>query len=146
MALEDFTSKRLQSFLEHKGLHFEVLEDGDILVGFENGLFFHSIRKQPRVWAIRSTWRGDIPESDIEQARHAVNTWNQDAPFPKLFLSKDDDEDVWQINGEIHFVADEGLSDDQLAFNHSVALSTSFEMFEYFEQEFPHLVTWTEED
>lgn len=144
MQLQDFTSERLQAFLKQESINFDVLDDGDLLVGFENGLFFHSVRQSPPVWAFRSTWRGNIPPHDLEAAQRLVNEWNQDSPFPKVYFSKDEEDTVWQVNGEAHFLTAGGMSDAQLEFNHRVALGTSFELFETIENAFPHLVTWNE--
>lgn len=146
MTLKDFTSARVQLFLQAEGLEFDVLDDDDIVVGFENGLVFHSVRTEPPVWAIRSTWRGNFGVSDIERAREVVNAWNQDMPFPKVFLSRDDDDEVWQLNGEIHCVTAGGITEGQLEFHHRLAMGTSFQLFELVEKEFPHLVTWEKGD
>lgn len=146
MTLKDFTWGRLETYLQGEGIKFEIEEDGDIRAAWDNGVVWHSFDPERNLWDVNVLWRGDIPPADLAQAQRAVNKWNSDAPFPKVFLALLDDAEVWQLRGEVHFMTEHKLTDEQLEHNHDMAMALSFRLFEQFENGFPHLVTWSEED
>ncbi|KIP53856.1 YbjN domain-containing protein [Leucobacter komagatae] len=136
-ALKPLSKDRIKHALEQAGWSYNVDSDGDIGGGWEYGSFFFFVNgDNDELLCVRGFWRGVLGEAEYTQALEAVNEWNRDKLWPKMYVARDDTGAV-RINAELNVDYEHGLTDEQLSQHLLCVVNTSMSGFERMNELFP---------
>ncbi|MBI8999417.1 YbjN domain-containing protein [Corynebacterium sp. CCM 9185] len=141
MALPMVTHARVESFLRSEELNFDRDEDGDIVVGFQDIIFFITI--EDNLLRVAGWWRGELTDDDaVERAVTAANMLNRDLVIPKTVVAGNGPNVIF----ENALQTSEGLTDDQLNAYLVGSLQSSFHAASKLAEDLPDLLPATEEE
>lgn len=136
-ALKPLSKDRIKHALEQAGWSYNVDSDGDIGGGWEYGSFYFFVNgDNDELLCVRGFWRGELGEGDYMQALEAVNEWNRDKLWPKMYVARDDAGNV-RVNAELNVDYEHGLTDEQLSQHLLCVVNTSMSGFERMNEVFP---------
>ncbi|VEG28407.1 type III secretion system chaperone family protein [Actinomyces howellii] len=137
------TIARVEAWLKSEDLNYELDEDGDVLTGFENCMV-SIIDRGGDFLSVATTWRGELGEVEEAALRVEVDEHNHSKYGPRAAVRATDDGAV--LSADMSVVTTEGMSDAQLADFLGTAFATVLSFYAEVEENYPALVTWTEED
>lgn len=147
MPLPKMTYDRVTALLDRLELEYEVdPNDGEIGLGFENMVVWVNV--DDHVTRMSGVWRyaTRVPE-DAARLLEFVNNSNSSRSIPKIFVRGDgSEENPFGIGLENSVPAAEGLSDEQFEYYFDATMGTFIGVIEELEEQFPDMVTKSEEE
>lgn len=121
------TANRIAAELSRRDYLFETDDDGDITGIWDgNRFWFILMGQQNEVLQIRGRWGTELPPTARSAALRAINDWNRDRIWPKVYLR---DEGDLAIYTEVSVDFDPGATDAQLADTIACGLVTAAQFF-----------------
>lgn len=147
MPLPKMTYDRVTAVLDRMELKYEVdPNDGEIGLGFDN--MFVWINVSDHVLRMTCVWRcmSQDPQDAINLLEF-VNDSNSSRSLPKAYVRGDgSEEDPFGIGMENSAPVAEGFTDEQFDYYLDASMGTFIGVIEDLEKQFPHLVTWMDEE
>jgi hypothetical protein len=122
------TRERVEAYLVDRGYSVTFDEDGDITGTWDGHRFwFMLVGEEHEVLQVRGRWRRTLPYARRTAALLAVNDWNRERIWPKVYLR--DEEDGTALYTEVSVDLEHGVTDDQLAQMIACGLGTGVQFF-----------------
>ena len=122
------TRARVQAYLTSRSYHVQVDDDGDLTGTWDGDRFwFLLLGEDEELLQVRGRWHRVLPSARRAAALLAVNDWNRERVWPKVYL-RDEDEGV-AVYTEVTTDLEPGVSDDQLAQLVACGLGTGVQVF-----------------
>nr|WP_265523390.1 YbjN domain-containing protein [Oerskovia sp. JB1-3-2] len=119
---------RIGDHLTRRGYHFRVDDDGDITGTWDGSRFwFLLLGEQREILQIRGRWSSTLPGTARLAALQAVNDWNRERIWPKVYLREEGGR--LAVYAEVSVDLEHGATDDQLAQILSCGLGTAVQLF-----------------
>lgn len=116
--------ERIEKYLKHNEYHFEVDNDGDLTGVWDgNQLWFLLLGTDAEVLQVRGRWHNALGIPNKLGALRAINDWNRDRIWPKVYLRDEDPGPV--LYAEVSVDLEHGVTDAQLAQYLSCGIATS---------------------
>lgn len=147
MPLPKMTYDRVTALLDRLELEYEIdPNDGEVGIAFLNMIVWVNV--DDHVTRTSGVWRGSSQDpQDVARFLEFVNESNSQRSLPKAFVrGEGSEENPFGIGLENSVPAAEGLSDEQFEYYFDATMGTFFAVAEDLEKQFPHLVTWSEEE
>jgi hypothetical protein len=121
------TTERVAAELARRDYLFQTDDDGDLTGLWDGNRFWFILMGQDKeVLQVRGKWGQHLPPAAREAALHAINDWNRDRLWPKVYLR---DEDEVAIYTEVSVDFEPGATDAQLADTIACGLVTATQFF-----------------
>lgn len=119
---------RVEAYLAGRGYHVAVDEDGDLTGTWDGNRFWFILSgERDEILQVRGRWQRTLSPTRRTAALLAVNDWNRERIWPKVYLR--DEEDGTALYTEVSVDLEHGVSDDQLAQLVSCGLGTGAQFF-----------------
>lgn len=136
MPLAPLSTERIAQTLERRGFSFSTDEDGDITGIWDGHRFWLMVTgEQQDVLQVRGVWHRSLDPERRAAARLAVNDWNRDRLWPKVFYRAEDDGLV--VYAEHSIDLEPGVNDAQLDQTIACGLLTGVQFFGELDRAFP---------
>jgi hypothetical protein len=126
--LTPLTRERVADYLRSRGNKFVVDDDGD-LTGTWNGdrFWFLLLGDQHEILQVRGRWHRTVPMDNGPALALAINDWNRDRIWPKVYAREEDGE--LGLYTEVSADLEPGVNDAQLGQIVSCGLGTGVQAF-----------------
>lgn len=122
------TMQRIGDHLVRRGYHFRVDDDGDITGTWDGHRFWFLLLGEHReIVQVRGRWSTALPPASRLATLQAVNDWNRDRIWPKVYLREEST--GLALYAEVSVDLEQGATDDQLAQVVSCGLGTAVQLF-----------------
>lgn len=140
-ALAPLTRERVVDFMNREDYRFRLDDDGDSVFGIwdGNGFYFMLLGEKKEIMQVRGKWTGRLPQERARDVLLAVNEWNRERIWPKVYTAVDD-EGMVGVFVETSTDLEHGVTDDQLSQLLRCGLGTGFQVFDHFRETFPDAV------
>lgn len=119
---------RVASYLTRRGFRFRVDDDGDLTGTWDGHRFWFLLLGPERsVLQVRGRWDRTLDPQSRGIALLAVNDWNRDRFWPKVYAREE--EDGLAIYAEVSVDFEHGATDDQIGQTVSCGLGTGVQVF-----------------
>ncbi|MHA3947389.1 type III secretion system chaperone family protein [Cellulomonas bogoriensis] len=119
---------RVREYLTGQGYSVAVDEDGDLTGTWDGDRFwFMLLGEKKEILQVRGRWQRTLPPGRRAAALLAVNDWNRERIWPKVYLR--DEEDGTALYAEVSVDLEHGVSDAQLAQLVACGLGTGVQFF-----------------
>lgn len=116
--------ERIAEYLNRNEYHFEVDNDGDLTGVWDgNQLWFLLLGADAEVLQVRGRWHNTLGIPNKLGALRAINDWNRDRIWPKVYLRDEDPGPV--LYAEVSVDLEHGVTDAQLTQYLSCGIATS---------------------
>ncbi|MBC7291001.1 MAG: YbjN domain-containing protein [Actinotalea sp.] len=120
---------RVQAYLVARGYSVGLDDDGDLTGTWDGNRFWFLLTgEQDEVLQVRGRWHRTLPAHRRTAALLAVNDWNRERIWPKVYLREEDDDRV-ALYTEMAVDLEHGVTDDQLAQLVACGLGTGVQFF-----------------
>ena len=127
---------RLADVLTRRGFTFSTDDDGDITGIWDGHRFWLMVTGESReVLQVRGVWNRTLPLSRRAALRLAVNDWNRDRLWPKVYFRTEDD--AIAVYGEHSIDLEPGVNDAQLDDAVACGLMSGVQLFGELDRAFP---------
>ncbi|WP_250444526.1 YbjN domain-containing protein [Actinotalea sp. C106] len=121
-------SSRVEAYLVGRGYHVARDEDEDLTGTWDGDRFwFLLLGEQQEILQVRGRWHRTLPAHRRAAALLAVNDWNRERIWPKVYL-RDEDEGA-ALYTEVSVDLEHGVTDDQLGQLVACGLGTGVQFF-----------------
>ena len=138
------TISRVESWLKQNELVYEIADETMIHTGFVNCSMTITDQHSDFL-TVSSTWRGEFDPSTEPSLTAYVDEHNHAMYGPRASCFTFED-GVLRLQADMCLFTTEGMSDKQLDAELGSALATILSFHSTVAEDFPALVTWTEED
>lgn len=138
------TIARVESWLKNNELVYELTDEDSILTGFDNCSITIADQHSDFL-TVASTWRGEFDPSTEATLAAYVDEHNHSMFGPRATCFTFED-GVLRLQADLCLFTTEGMSDKQLDAELGSAFATVLSFYSTVGEDFPALVTWTEED
>jgi hypothetical protein len=122
------TRARVQAYLLGRGYTVGLDDDGDLTGTWDGNRFWFILTgADDEVLQVRGRWQRTLPSSRRTATLLAVNDWNRERIWPKVYLREDDDRIA--LFTEVSVDLEHGVTDDQLAQLVACGLGTGVQFF-----------------
>ncbi|NLF05648.1 MAG: YbjN domain-containing protein [Actinomycetales bacterium] len=136
LPLTPLTVDRVAATLSRRGFSFSTDDDGDITGIWDGHRFWLMVTgEQNDVLQVRGVWNRTLSPERRAAARLAVNDWNRDRLWPKVFYRAEDDE--LAVYAEHSIDLEPGVNDAQLDQTVACGLLTGVQFFGELDRAFP---------
>lgn len=136
LPLAPLTIDRVAQVLSQRGFSFSTDEDGDITGIWDGHRFWLMVTgEQSDVLQVRGVWNRTLAPDRRAAVRLAVNDWNRDRLWPKVFY-RSEDEDLL-VYAEHSIDLEPGVNDAQLDQTIACGLLTGVQLFSELDRAFP---------
>ncbi|WP_263119375.1 YbjN domain-containing protein [Cellulomonas fimi] len=123
------TQERVSAALGAHDYHFRIDDDGDLTgVWNQNRFWFFLLGDDQEVLQVRGRWHRQLPVEARRSASLALNDWNRDRIWPKLYLREE--EGQLALYSEVSTDLEHGVTAEQLDQLISCGLGTGVQAFE----------------
>lgn len=121
---EPITRERVEAYLRAHQYHFEIDGDGDVTGVWDgNQLWFLLLGEDAEVLQVRGRWHNALGAPNRLSVLRAVNDWNRDRIWPKVYLR--DEEPGLVLYAEVSVDLEHGATDAQLSQYLGCGIATS---------------------
>jgi len=122
------SSRRVADDLSRRGYRFRTDDDGDVTGTWDgNRFWFLLLGDHEEILQVRGRWAGAVPEHARMAVLQAVNDWNRERVWPKVYARPEGD--GLALYAEVSVDFEHGATDEQLAATVSCGLVTSSQFF-----------------
>lgn len=122
------SSERIGHDLARRGYRFRVDDDGDVTGTWDgNRFWFLLLGSNDEILQVRGRWAGNIPPRARLSVLQAVNDWNRERVWPKVYTREEDAGLALYTEVSVDF--EHGATDEQLAATVSCGLVTASQFF-----------------
>jgi len=122
------SSARVADDLSRRGYRFRTDDDGDVTGTWDgNRFWFLLLGDHEEILQVRGRWAGTVPEGSRMAVLQAVNDWNRERVWPKVYTRPEGD--GLALYTEVSADFEHGATDEQLAATVSCGLVTSSQFF-----------------
>ena len=122
------TRSRLAAYLTRRGYRFLVDDDGDLTGTWDGSRFwFLLLGERGEIVQVRGRWHRTLPVTRRSAMLLAVNDWNRERIWPKVYLREEDGE--LALYSEVSVDLENGVTDTQLAQLLACGLGTGVQTF-----------------
>ena len=122
------SAERIGGDLARRGYRFRVDDDGDVTGTWDgNRFWFLLLGSNDEILQVRGRWAGSIPARARLSVLQAVNDWNRERVWPKVYTREEDAGLVLYTEVSVDF--EHGATDEQLAATVSCGLVTATQFF-----------------
>lgn len=133
MASPQISQQRVKEWLKTHDLNFDVDDDGDLRVGFDEVIFF--IHTKEELLRVQGYWPGQFdPATDRERVLEVVNKLNTQTLMPKAMINGSSGRIIFEFA-----IADRSFSDERLANILGNTFSATFKAVQTVEEQLPDL-------
>ncbi|MGE9348557.1 YbjN domain-containing protein [Isoptericola variabilis] len=119
---------RVADDLTRRGYRFRTDDDGDVTGTWDgNRFWFLLLGDHDEILQVRGRWAGTVPESARLAVLQAVNDWNRERVWPKVYTRPEGE--GLALYAEVSVDFEHGATDEQLAATVSCGLVTSSQFF-----------------
>ncbi|MBO1753302.1 YbjN domain-containing protein [Actinotalea sp. BY-33] len=119
---------RVEAYLVGRGYHVAHDEDGDLTGTWDGDRFwFLLLGEQHEILQVRGRWHRTLPAHRRAAALLAVNDWNRERIWPKVYLRDEDEGSA--LYTEVSVDLEHGVTDDQLGQLVACGLGTGVQFF-----------------
>ncbi|GGB97350.1 YbjN domain-containing protein [Cellulomonas carbonis] len=119
---------RVEAYLTGRGYRIAVDEDGDLTGTWDGNRFWFILSgERDEILQVRGRWQRTLPATRRTSALLAVNDWNRERIWPKVYLR--DEEDGTALYTEVSVDLEHGVTDDQLGQLVACGLGTGAQFF-----------------
>ena len=130
------TRTRISDYLEVRGYRYLLDDDGDLTGTWDGSRFwFLLLGEHEEILQVRGRWQRTVPLERRGGVALAVNDWNRDRIWPKVYAREEDG--VLALYSEVSADLEEGATDDQLAQLIACGLGTGVQLFTAFDEILP---------
>lgn len=132
-SLAPLSVERIEASLARLEVEGEVLDNGGVLVHFENCYFMMNLGGSAQsVLMVSGTLREMVPLEGLGALRDFAEDWNREQMFPKVFSAVMEGEETpfAVLRCEVNMPYSSGLTDEQLDEHLTLAFSTVMSCFE----------------
>lgn len=123
------TQERISAMLSAHDYHYRVDDDGDLTgVWNQNRFWFFLLGDDREVLQVRGRWHRQLPVAARRDASLALNDWNRDRIWPKLYLREEQGQ--LAVYSEVSTDLEHGVTAEQLDQLISCGLGTGVQAFE----------------
>ncbi len=134
--LSPLSTARVAETLSRRGFSFTTDDDGDLTGIWDGHRFWLMVTgEQQDVLQVRGVWHRTLAPERRAAARLAVNDWNRDRLWPKVFYRAEDDGLV--VYAEHSIDLEPGVNDAQLDQTIACGLLTGVQFFSELDLAFP---------
>lgn len=128
--------ERVAAFLERKGWHFGIDDDGDLGGTWDGHVFYFFVTgSQDEILRVRGRWSRTLPVADHDSMVLLVNEFNQGTIWPKVYCRVEDDEVA--VYTDVATDLEHGVADDQLGQLVECGLYSGLQFFEKLTERLP---------
>lgn len=125
---QPLSSERVADDLARRGYRFRVDDDGDVTGTWDgNRFWFLLLGGSGEILQVRGRWAGSIPARARLAVLQAVNDWNRERVWPKVYAREEDA--GLALYSEVSVDFEHGATDEQLAATVSCGLVTATQFF-----------------
>ncbi|QAY71858.1 YbjN domain-containing protein [Xylanimonas protaetiae] len=122
------TTQRIGDDLTRRGYRFRLDDDGDVTGTWDgNRFWFLLLGDHEEILQVRGRWAGNVPPQTRLAVLQAVNDWNRERIWPKVYAR--DEDDGPGLYAEVSVDFEHGATDEQLAATVSCGLVTASQFF-----------------
>lgn len=122
------SSARVADDLSRRGYRFRTDDDGDVTGTWDgNRFWFLLLGDHDEILQVRGRWAGTVPPDSRLAVLQAVNDWNRERVWPKVYARREGD--GLALYAEVSVDFEHGATDEQLAATVSCGLVTSSQFF-----------------
>ncbi len=122
------TSPRIGDDLARRGYRFRIDDDGDITGTWDgNRFWFLLLGDDAEILQVRGRWAGSVPPQTRLAVLQAVNDWNRERIWPKVYAREEDP--GLALYAEVSVDFEHGATDDQIAATVSCGLVAATQFF-----------------
>lgn len=134
--LPALSREAIEAVLDGWGAHYGIDSDGD-LGGYWDGHLFYFLRSggDGTALTIRGRWNREIRVDERQTVLELINTWHVEKIWPKAYV-RTEEEDLG-VYTEVSTALGSGVTHAQLGDLMSCALSTSLQLFDLLDENFP---------
>lgn len=119
---------RVQGYLVGRGYAVGLDDDGDLTGTWDGNRFWFILTgAEDEVLQVRGRWHRTLPSARRTATLLAVNDWNRERIWPKVYLREEDDR--LALYTEVSVDLEHGVTDDQLAQLVACGLGTGVQFF-----------------
>ncbi|MEU2199352.1 YbjN domain-containing protein [Isoptericola sp. NPDC019482] len=119
---------RVADDLTRRGYRFRTDDDGDVTGTWDgNRFWFLLLGDHDEILQVRGRWAGTVPEGARLAVLQAVNDWNRERVWPKVYARPEGE--GLALYAEVSADFEHGATDEQLAATVSCGLVTSSQFF-----------------
>jgi hypothetical protein len=119
---------RVQAYLVSRGYAVGMDDDGDLTGTWDGNRFWFILTgEDDEVLQVRGRWHRTLPTARRTATLLAVNDWNRERIWPKVYLREEDDRVA--LYTEVSVDLEHGVTDDQLAQLVACGLGTGVQFF-----------------
>lgn len=119
---------RVADDLTRRGYRFRTDDDGDVTGTWDgNRFWFLLLGDHDEILQVRGRWAGKVPEGARLAVLQAVNDWNRERVWPKVYARPEGE--GLALYAEVSVDFEHGATDEQLAATVSCGLVTSSQFF-----------------
>ncbi|EYR63343.1 hypothetical protein N866_01210 [Actinotalea ferrariae CF5-4] len=119
---------RVQTYLVSRGYAIGMDDDGDLTGTWDGDRFWFVLTgDEDEVLQVRGRWHRTLPSARRSATLLAVNDWNRERIWPKVYLREEDDR--LALYTEVSVDLEHGVTDDQLAQLVACGLGTGVQFF-----------------
>lgn len=131
------TRGRIAGYLDSRSYRYVVDDDGDLTGTWDGSRFwFLLLGDDEEILQVRGRWHRSLPLDRRSAATLAVNDWNRERIWPKVYVREEDG--LLALYSEVSADLERGVTDDQLAQLVACGLGTGVQMFSAFDEILPH--------
>ncbi|QTE31369.1 YbjN domain-containing protein [Pengzhenrongella sicca] len=122
------TRDRLAAYLTRRGYRYLIDDDGDLSGTWDGSRFwFLLLGEHSEIVQVRGRWHRTLPTAQRPAMLLAVNDWNRERIWPKVYLREEDG--VLALYSEVSIDLENGVTDTQLAQLLACGLGTGVQTF-----------------
>ncbi|ACZ30280.1 hypothetical protein Xcel_1249 [Xylanimonas cellulosilytica DSM 15894] len=122
------STQRIADDLARRGYRFRIDDDGDVTGTWDGHRFwFLLLGAGHEILQVRGRWAGDVPPHTRLAVLQAVNDWNRERIWPKVYAREEGA--GLSLYAEVSVDFEHGATDDQLAATVSCGLVTASQFF-----------------
>lgn len=122
------SSVRVADDLSRRGYRFRTDGDGDVTGTWDgNRFWFLLLGDHEEILQVRGRWAGTVPDQARLPVLQAVNDWNRERVWPKVYTRREGD--GLALYAEVSVDFEHGATDEQLAATVSCGLVTASQFF-----------------
>lgn len=130
------TRDRVAAYLLARGYRFVLDDDGDLTGTWDGSRFwFLLLGEHGEILQVRGRWQRTLPTSRRTSVLLAVNDWNRERIWPKVYVREEDGE--LALYSEVSVDLEHGVTTDQLAQLVACGLGTGVQMFSVLDELLP---------
>lgn len=123
------TRDRVAAYLRRRGYKFVVDAEGDLTGTWDDNRFwFLLLGDHEEILQIRGRWQRQLPAGQRRALALALNDWNRERIWPKVYLREEEDE--LALYSEVSIDLEHGATESQLAQAIACGLGTGVKMFD----------------